>query len=633
VNHDMQAVDLEPGEVADDPREEWWAHIAQGISELSEANETPSGVSTPTSMFAPSDVDFRTDAWMAQLAQVQGWLNMPHLPLTNRESFLNALVSALELEPDEALSLGDGAIELSVTGLESLSQRVEQAVRRQQEFTANMESDGITRAVASDVWAAAWEDVDTDVEQISSKPVVAQAEVMPISELTDSELNLTPSYQRGDVWTSTDRQALIESVLRGIPLPSIILLETGPATPREVVDGKQRLTALLRFVGRHPVAVSKVEEAQTRHPGHDLMALFRTDYPKFRRTWKMLENESLTAAREDEYYFPFKLRNNGKGGLVGEKLEPLQGKYYTQIVNQIINVAGVDIPVQRLFTKTVAYKVPVILYTQADPAQIHDVFKLYNKQGVHLNAEEIRNAAYHELDLVRAVLVAAGDADGRQDIADIAPAVAGVVGIEQLGKTLADYNFGTARYRRMKVLFWTVSLLLMDTHGDKLKSTAGHINQLLDRVTADGVDPLRNQMTLADLFAWLVESINLHASRDDLWSATFMDGGEGVKWQELQLVGSLVGIALAKAVAPDNLADRLDEHAEEILDASERLWKREFNAQTKSQLDYIARIARGILQILELDPADASEAVRERFGTSGYESLINMILPEPSPKP
>ena len=43
------------------------------------------------------------------------------------------------------------------------------------------------------------------------------------------------------------------------------------------------------------------------------------------------------------------------------------------------------------------YKFPVIIYKKVTSEQIHEVFSLYNKQGKHLNAEEIRNALYHHL--------------------------------------------------------------------------------------------------------------------------------------------------------------------------------------------------------------------------------------------
>ena len=612
----------------EDPRAQLWQSISEGMATLSDASDTPTGVDPASSMFTSAEVGLTSDSWMSQLAELRGWLNFEDLPTTDRDAFLDALVSGLELDPAAGLDSRGTTSQLSLLALERLNQRIELAARLQQSFLEQLESEGATRATATAAWSTAWEDLDVGSEQVSSKPVIASADVWPISELTDTDLNLTPSYQRGDVWTTSDRQALIESVLRGIPLPSIILLETGPATPQDVVDGKQRLTALLRFVGAHPVAVETVQEAEARHPNSDLLTLFRTDYPKFRRAWKSLQGESLTTSVEDAYYFPFKLRNNGLGGLIGPELEPLRGRYYTEITEDVINVAGASMTVKKLFTKTVPYKVPVILYTQADPRQIHDVFKLYNKQGVHLNAEEIRNAAYHEIELTRAILLAAGDADSRHAVVTIAPSLAGVSGLSDLGETLRGYGFGVTRYRRTKVLSWVLSLLLLDTAGKDLRTTARHIDQLLTRIQENSDDPLRNSKILADVFDWLVRSVDLHARHPELWSEAFMDGGMGLKWQELQLVGSMVGVAIAVAASPDDIEKRIEECADIIWEASSTEWTRIDKAQTKTQWDYIARIAKGVIELLGLDPTVASDAVRDRFGSSGYESLERMITPK-----
>jgi len=613
----------------EDPRTQLWESIATGISTLSEAVDAPSGVAAAAESISSDDIDVSSDSWMSPLAEVQGWLNLAEqLPNSGREDFLASLVSSLELDTSEAIDTTTSPSALTPLALERLNQRIELACRLQQSFAEDLESEGATRAAATSNWSAAWEESDPGAEQPSTAPVIATAEVWPIIQLTDSDLNLTPSYQRGDVWTTADRQALIESVLRGIPLPSIILREIGASEPQEVVDGKQRLTALLRFVGSHPVAVSKVQEADARHPGKDLLKNFSEDYLKFRKAWKTLEGETLTAALENEYYFPFKLRNNGSGGLNGPELRPLRGKYYTEIVENVINVAGAGMTVKKLFTKTVAYKVPVILYTQADPRQIHDVFKLYNKQGVHLNAEEIRNAAFHEIELTPAILLAAGDADSSIEVKDIAPSLVDVPNLDGLGEALTGYGFGLTRYRRTKVVSWILSLLLFDTEGEKLKTTARHIDGLLSRVQENETDPLRNKNILADLFEWLVKAVDLHGRHPELWSEAFMDGDSGAKWQELQLVGSLVGIAFALAASPDDIEDRMAQNADGMWEASNADWKRIDKAQTKTQWSYIARIAKGVLEVLDLDPSQASGAVRDRFGSSGYESLERMILSE-----
>lgn len=252
-------------------------------------------------------------------------------------------------------------------------------------------------------------------------------------------------------------------------------------------------------MGQHPVAKQKVAEVSARHKDkkfnaqgrlddqgkRNLTDLFNDDYPAFRRAWKALEGSPLKSTDENEYYFPFKLRTTGDGGLVGPYLEPLRGKYYTQIKAQVIDVASEQTTVEYLFEGTAQYKIPVIEYTKASQAQIHEVFRLYNKQGVHLNAEEIRNAVYHEVELTRATLAAAGDADPNSDVAQIAESLAGIPDLDRLGKALKSYGFGDTRYKRTKVLAWVISVLVHDTGGKDLASTSRNIDQLLIAIQKD----------------------------------------------------------------------------------------------------------------------------------------------------
>lgn len=607
--------------------------IAEGLAHLSEAMHSPQGVTTPATSFSRDEVDLYADGWIYRLADVQDWLNFGVTLPTSREDFLQTLVAELGFVEPEALHVKSGtAKRLSTEVFESLNQRVETAVRLQQRFQDAIDS-GVRLTEATENWLNAWDEAEPEVEPASTIPVTAKAAVWPIYQFTRRKLNLTPSYQRGDVWRTSDRQALIESILRGIPLPSLILLRTKGNTTHEVVDGKQRLTAILRFVGAHPVALARVKKADASHPEHNLMGLFKSDYPKFRRVWKMVEKEDLTTPREDEYYFPFKLRSNDSGGLSGEYLAPLQGKYYTQIKHLKVKVAAQELDVEELFEGTPDYDIPVIEYIDATQRQIHEVFKLYNKQGVHLNAEEIRNAVFHELALVPAILFAAGDADPRIRAAEIAPFLEGVEGLNELGPTLRSYGFGDSRYKRTKVLSWLISTLLHDTYDareDKRKplaSTAKHIDHFLERVRDDTRHALRDEEKLRDLFTWIAASAELHAGHEELWAPSFMDGSEGAKWQELQLVGSLVGIALALAASPEDLEERLDANAHAIYLTSELQWKRMEKTQTKTQWDYIRRIVMGLLDLLDIDPVAASNAVRGRFGSSGLESLQVMKFP------
>lgn len=63
------------------------------------------------------------------------------------------------------------------------------------------------------------------------------------------QINLDPGFQRKSVWTDRDRRSLIESIVKGFPIPSVFLYQR---TPRgklvyDVIDGKQRIETLFMF--------------------------------------------------------------------------------------------------------------------------------------------------------------------------------------------------------------------------------------------------------------------------------------------------------------------------------------------------------------------------------------------------
>lgn len=61
------------------------------------------------------------------------------------------------------------------------------------------------------------------------------------------ELVLDPAFQRHNVWTEKQKSELIESILMGIPIPLMYLFEDQYGK-KQVVDGKQRITAILDFL-------------------------------------------------------------------------------------------------------------------------------------------------------------------------------------------------------------------------------------------------------------------------------------------------------------------------------------------------------------------------------------------------
>lgn len=62
------------------------------------------------------------------------------------------------------------------------------------------------------------------------------------------KINLQPKYQRGAVWSKSQKQLLVDSILRDLDVPKIYLREISDTKfDEEAVDGQQRLTAIYGF--------------------------------------------------------------------------------------------------------------------------------------------------------------------------------------------------------------------------------------------------------------------------------------------------------------------------------------------------------------------------------------------------
>jgi uncharacterized protein DUF262 len=66
------------------------------------------------------------------------------------------------------------------------------------------------------------------------------------------ELVLAPKFQRRDVWNPKAKSYLIDTIIRGKPIPKLYMRQSvvpaGRRTTREIVDGQQRLRAVLSFI-------------------------------------------------------------------------------------------------------------------------------------------------------------------------------------------------------------------------------------------------------------------------------------------------------------------------------------------------------------------------------------------------
>ena len=82
--------------------------------------------------------------------------------------------------------------------------------------------------------------VNTDTVQITVGEVATMYK--------DQELDIIPDFQRLFRWSIDKKSSFIESILIGIPIPSVFVYENEDGT-WELIDGLQRISTILEFMG------------------------------------------------------------------------------------------------------------------------------------------------------------------------------------------------------------------------------------------------------------------------------------------------------------------------------------------------------------------------------------------------
>lgn len=157
------------------------------------------------------------------------------------------------------------------------------------------------------------------------------------------KFNFEPPYQRRSIWSDEKQSFLIDSILRNFPIPPIFLdRKIDPNTGKttfDVIDGKQRLTAIARFI-----------------------------------------NNEIPAASERA---------------LSDADNLLDGVYFRDLSAN----AGLAV-YKAAFWK---YNVAVEYIDPTDEGLIEEVFDRLNRNGEKLTGQELRNAQYHACSITKAV--------------------------------------------------------------------------------------------------------------------------------------------------------------------------------------------------------------------------------------
>lgn len=601
-----------------------FSSLAEHLAALSDAEVLPTGFDEASGPFEPEDVDWSSNEWLARLADVQSWLNLDE-PLdlaAGAQATLDSLFQSLGAStPEDCYVIRGGVARLTAPGIDRLSNRFDTAKEHKDAFSQAID-DGSTRRQATKIWRELWED-EPAVSDNTPPDVHASVTTWRIREFRDQaeegELVLNPSYQRDSVWPDKMSVELIDSILRGIPLPSIILNQRRESDKNEIVDGKQRLTAILRFIGQHPDGVAFAKR-KSEEAGVDF-GLFRKDFKKWRG--KVNRSVGISSSEEGADFLPFQYKLP-PSSRADDPLAPLHKKYYCEIRSERVTIQGKEERIQKLFESSATkYELPVILYEDTDIRQIHNVFGLYNRQGKKLNATEVRNAIYHHLTLTRLLLLLAGDSE---DVAALAPYLAGTsFDFSTIPNMLESIAVGKTRFNRTKVTSWVTAIIMHPIESRKgVITTPGStklIESMMLTISDNRSHPLRGEETCRAVANSLREGAHrlTELRTMEAFDEHFNSRGEpSEKWADLPTVAAWTACALAAIGGFD--FGRTTRSA--VREATASIQPPE-KQQAKTQWIYLARAILLLLQSMGVERSALSKLLTKQYD---YDCLVTLDL-------
>jgi len=180
------------------------------------------------------------------------------------------------------------------------------------------------------------------------------------SQIEKGSLKIPP-FQRNYVWDVKRASKLIESILRGLPIPQIFLYET-EKKEYLVIDGQQRLMSIYYFMKeRFPVKERRAELKNQWSSGH--------------------VDESVL--NDDNYFNDFKLKLNDANDIRQSK--------FKNATYSMLSVADKEV----FDLRTIRCVIIKQNKPNADDSCVFEIFHRLNSGGINLHPQEIRMSLYY----------------------------------------------------------------------------------------------------------------------------------------------------------------------------------------------------------------------------------------------
>lgn len=158
-------------------------------------------------------------------------------------------------------------------------------------------------------------------------------------------LILSPKFQRRSVWNPDARSFLLDTILKGLPIPVIILRDVKTdvnsyESRKEVVDGQQRLRAIISYVAPEMIAgenVFKIKSIHNEQAGNKLFSDLKNDLKQRILDYEFFVHVLPSSVSDREILEIFSRMNSTGYKLNNQELR--NAEYYGEFKTTVYNLA------------------------------------------------------------------------------------------------------------------------------------------------------------------------------------------------------------------------------------------------------------------------------------------------------